>query len=62
MGLRAAGLGGATPAQVAAYLEHWRQIRVAEECRDGEYLEMLERDLKKEQREAEEEARQAAAA
>ena len=48
---------GATPAQEAAYLEHWRQIRVAEERRDGEYLEMLERDLGEEQREAEEEAR-----
>ena len=43
--------------QEAAYLEHWRQIRVAEERRDGEYLEMLERDLGEEQREAEEEAR-----
>ena len=53
---------GATPAQEAAYLEHWRQIRVAEERRDGEYLEMLERDLEEEQREAEEEARQAATA
>ena len=53
---------GATPAQEAAYLEHWRQIRVAEERRDGEYLEMLERDLEEEQRVAEEEARQAAAA
>ena len=48
---------GATPAQEAAYLEHWRQIRVAEERRDGEYLEMLERYS-----EAEEEARQATAA
>ena len=53
---------GATPAQEQAYLEHWRKIRVAEERRDGEYLEMLERDLEEEQREAEEEARQAAAA
>ena len=50
------------PAQEAAYLKHWRQIRVAEEHRDGEYLEMLERDLEEGQREAEEEARQAAAA
>ena len=44
-----------TPAQEAAYLEHWRQRRLAEERRRGEYEEMLER-------EAEEEARQAAAA
>ena len=48
-------LVGATPKQEAAYLEHWRHIRLAEERRDGEYLEMLERDA-----EAEEEARQAA--
>nr|XP_020187080.1 uncharacterized protein LOC109772794 [Aegilops tauschii subsp. strangulata] len=48
---------GATPAQEAAYLEHWRHIRLAEERRDGEYLEMLEHDA-----EAEEVARQAAAA
>ena len=27
---------GATPAQEAAYLEHWRQIQVAEERRNGE--------------------------
>nr|XP_020173335.1 translation initiation factor IF-2-like [Aegilops tauschii subsp. strangulata] len=27
---------GATPAQEAAYLEHWRTIRVAEERRDGD--------------------------
>ncbi|KAE8809099.1 Pre-mRNA-processing factor 39 [Hordeum vulgare] len=46
---------GAAPAQEAAYLEHWRQQRLAEERYHGEYLEMLER-------EAEEEARQAAAA
>ena len=42
--------------QEAAYLEHWRQIRVAEERCDGEYLEMLECDLEEEQREAKEEA------
>ena len=45
---------GATPAQEAAYLEMWRQRRLAGERRDGKYEEMLERDL-------EEEARQAAA-
>ena len=53
---------GATPAQEQAYLEMWRQRRLAEERRRGEYEEMLERDLEEEQREAEEEARQAAAA
>ena len=53
---------GATPAQEPTYLEHWRQIRVTEEHRDSEYLEMLECDVEAEQREAEEEARQAAAA
>nr|CDM80645.1 unnamed protein product [Triticum aestivum] len=52
----------ATLAQEAAYLEHWRQRRLAEERRQGEYEEMLERDLEEEAREAEEEARQAAAA
>ncbi|KAE8815699.1 putative xyloglucan endotransglucosylase/hydrolase protein 30 [Hordeum vulgare] len=46
---------GATPAQEGAYLEQWRQRRLAEKSRHGEYLEMLERD-------AEEEAHQAAAA
>ena len=46
---------GATPAQEQAYLEMWRQRRLAEERRQGEYEEMLERDL-------EEEARQAATA
>ena len=46
---------GATPAQEQAYLEMWRQRRLAEEHRQGEYEEMLERDL-------EEEARQAATA
>ena len=40
----------------------WRQRRLAEERRRGEYEEMLERDLEEEQREAEEEARQAVAA
>ncbi|KAE8805304.1 putative serine/threonine-protein kinase [Hordeum vulgare] len=45
----------ATSAQEAAYLEHWRRRRLAEERRHGEYLEMLERD-------AEDEACQAAAA
>ena len=53
---------GATPAQEQAYLEMWRQRRLAEERRRGEYEEMLERDLEEEQREAEEEARQATAA
>ena len=46
---------GATPELEAGYLEMWRQRRLAEERRHGEYEEMLERDL-------EEEARQAAAA
>ena len=62
MGTRTTGLDGSDADAGAVYLEHWRQIRVAEERRDGEYLEMLERDLEEEQREAEEEARQAAAA
>ena len=53
---------GATPTQEQAYLEMWRQRRLAEERSRGEYEEMLERDLEEEQREAEEEARQAAAA
>ncbi|KAE8804288.1 putative xyloglucan endotransglucosylase/hydrolase protein 30 [Hordeum vulgare] len=53
---------GATPAQEEAYLEHWRHRRLVEEHRHGEYLEMLERDAEEEQREAEVEARQAAAA
>ena len=53
---------GATLAQEQAYLDMWRQRRLAEERRRDEYEEMLERDLKEEQREAEEEARQAAAA
>ena len=53
---------GATPAQEQAYLEMWRQRRLVEERRRGEYEEMLERDLEEEAREAEEEARQAAAA
>ena len=35
---------------------------MAEERRDGEYLEMLERDLEEEQREDEEEVRQAVVA
>ena len=48
----------ATPEQEAAYLEHWRQIRVAEERREGEYLEMLECDNEAERVKAEEEARQ----
>ena len=52
----------ATPAQEQAYLEMWRQRRLAEERRCGEYEEMLERDLEEEQREAEEEARQAVVA
>ena len=33
------------PAQEAAYLEHWRQQRLAEERYHGEYLEMLEREV-----------------
>ena len=54
---------GVTPAQEAAYLEHWHQIRLAEERRHDEYLELLERDASRRSRgEAEEEARQAAAA
>ena len=53
---------GVTPAQEQAYLEMWRQRRLAEERLDGEYEEMLERDLEEEQREVEEEARQAATA
>ena len=57
MGQGAAGLARATAEQEAAYLEHWRQIWVAEERRDSKYLEMLERDAK-----AEKEALQAAAA
>ena len=46
---------GATEKQEAAYLDHWRRVRLAEERREGERLQMLER-------EAEEEARQAQAA
>ncbi|KAE8792171.1 Pre-mRNA-processing factor 39 [Hordeum vulgare] len=49
---------GATPGQEATYLEHWRQRRLAEERRHGEYLEMLKSDDEEEQREAEEEVRQ----
>ncbi|KAE8812119.1 putative xyloglucan endotransglucosylase/hydrolase protein 30 [Hordeum vulgare] len=49
------------PAQEAAYLEHWRQRWLAEERCHGEYLQMLKRDAEGEQREAEEEACQAAA-
>ena len=62
MGVRTTGLAGGTPAQEQAYLEMWRQRRLAEERRRGEYEEMLERDLEEDQREAEEEERQAAAA
>ena len=53
---------GVTPAQEQAYLEMWRQRRLAEERRQGEYEEMLERDLEEEAHKAEEEARQATAA
>ena len=51
-----------TEAHERAYLKQWRQRRLAEERREGEYLEQLERDAEEEQREAEEEARQAHAA
>ena len=53
---------GATPAQEQVYLEMWRQRRLAEERRCGEYEEMLKRDLEEEQREAKEEARQSVTA
>ena len=43
---------GATPAQEQAYLEMWRQRRLAEERRQGEYEEMLERDPKEKARQA----------
>ncbi|KAE8779067.1 putative serine/threonine-protein kinase [Hordeum vulgare] len=43
---------GATPAQEAAYLEHRRKRRLVEECRHGEYLEMLEHDTEEEVRQA----------
>ena len=51
-----------TPTQEAADLEQWRQRRLAEERRHGEYLEQLECDAEEEQREAEEEAHQTQAA
>ena len=38
----------AMPTQEAAYLEMWRQRRLAEERHRGEYEEMLERDLEEE--------------
>nr|XP_020175194.1 14-3-3-like protein GF14-F [Aegilops tauschii subsp. strangulata] len=41
----------------AHVLIKWRQQRLAEERREGEYFEMLERDAEEEQREAEEEVR-----
>ena len=40
---------------MAGYLDHWRRVRLAEERREGERLQMLER-------EADEEARQAQSA
>ena len=46
---------GATEKQEAAYLDHWRRVRLAEERREGERQQMLES-------EAGEEARQAQAA
>ena len=62
MGARAVGLDGGDAGAGGRVPEHWRQIQVSEERRDGEYIEMLKRDLEEEQREVEEEARQAAAA
>nr|XP_020175193.1 14-3-3-like protein GF14-D [Aegilops tauschii subsp. strangulata] len=47
-------------ARRAHVLIKWRQQRLAEERREGEYLKMLERDAEEEQREANEEARVAA--
>ena len=46
---------GAAEKQEAAYLDHWRRVRLAGERREGECLQMLKH-------EAEEEARQAQAA
>ena len=46
---------GATEKQEAAYLDHWRRVRLVEKRREGERLQMLER-------EAEEQAHQPQAA
>ncbi|XP_037427579.1 anthocyanin regulatory R-S protein-like [Triticum dicoccoides] len=46
---------GASAEQEQACFEQWYQQRLAEEHREGEYLEMLERDAEEERREAEEE-------
>ena len=39
---------GATEKQEAAYLDHWRRVRLAEERREGERLQMLERKAEEE--------------
>ena len=41
---------GATKEQEAAYLDHWRRVRLAEERREGVRLQMLEREAKEEAR------------
>ena len=53
---------GATEKQEAAYLDHWRRVRLAEERWEGERLQMLEREAKEEARQAQAEAAQVAAA
>ena len=41
---------GAAEKQEAAFLDHWRRVRLAEERREGVRLQMLEREAKEEAR------------